>query len=177
VTQKERPADPAGATAAAPAPAPAPAPVAVPVAVPDPVPVPVPFPIHPVPFPLPLPSPFPFPSPTSCRRSRPHPGRRQGARPPQGAGRSEAPAAKKPPAKEQAWDPTHCRAQVALASLALASLALSSFAYADPKKDAQPHLAASAKLFGDGKYAEALDELLAAYSLDPQPGCSIRSAR
>jgi tetratricopeptide (TPR) repeat protein len=57
------------------------------------------------------------------------------------------------------------RAQIALASLALAAIA-----HADPKKDAQDHIAQSASLFQSGKYADALDQLLQAYSLDPQPG-------
>jgi tetratricopeptide (TPR) repeat protein len=57
------------------------------------------------------------------------------------------------------------RAQIALASLALAGAA-----HADPKKDAQQHVAASAKFFGDGKYSDALDELLTANTIDPQPG-------
>ena len=40
----------------------------------------------------------------------------------------------------------------------------------DPKAMAQAHVHASEKLFQDGKYAEALNELTTAYALDPQPG-------
>ena len=51
-----------------------------------------------------------------------------------------------------------------------ACAALSARAFADPKQEAAQHVQASAKLFQDGKFNEALGELTAAYDLDPQPG-------
>jgi len=43
-------------------------------------------------------------------------------------------------------------------------------ALADPKTESLTHVNNSAKLFQGGKYADALAELMTAYSLDPQPG-------
>ncbi|MGE5183245.1 MAG: hypothetical protein ACM31C_14345 [Acidobacteriota bacterium] len=50
-------------------------------------------------------------------------------------------------------------------------VALSAHAVAGADKDeAAKHLDRSAKLFADGDYQQALEELTAAYTLDPQPG-------
>jgi tetratricopeptide (TPR) repeat protein len=57
------------------------------------------------------------------------------------------------------------------AVIVLAAAALSARALAEtPKQEAAKHIERSAKLFQSGDFSTALDELLAAYSLDPQPG-------
>ena len=48
-------------------------------------------------------------------------------------------------------------------------LALASPAVAGPKQEAKKHVDKATKLHADGKYADALVELKAAYKLDPQP--------
>ena len=56
-------------------------------------------------------------------------------------------------------------------ALVLAFALVPAHAFAgDPKAEAQAHVHASEKLFQDGKYNDALNELTTAYALDPQPG-------
>src|SRR5262249_24727209 len=56
--------------------------------------------------------------------------------------------------------------------LVVAALAVCLFppaASADSKAEARQHVDRATKLHGDGKFAEALDELKTAFALDPQP--------
>lgn len=48
-------------------------------------------------------------------------------------------------------------------------VALPASALADAKTEAKEHIAKATELHGDGRFAEALDELNTAYTLDPQP--------
>ena len=51
----------------------------------------------------------------------------------------------------------------------LAVIAISGRAFGDPKAEAKEHIERATALHHDGHYAEALDELKTAYTLDPQP--------
>ena len=57
-----------------------------------------------------------------------------------------------------------------LASIALALLATASPAAADPTSEANAHVKKAMVHHGNGEFAKALDELLLAYQIDPQPG-------
>src|SRR5258706_14583402 len=59
------------------------------------------------------------------------------------------------------------RSRLALLFVALVAFPVS--ALADGKTEAKQHIAKATELHGQGRFAEALDELDTAYKLDPQP--------